>query len=63
MSEQQRTGLTKREHSVLEAIAEAEPHMPEFRKGYLLGYGDGMTDRKNLGQQNPDQDQPAFAEE
>ena len=38
--------MSEKEEKIIETIAEALPHMPEFDKGYLLGKAEGMAAQK-----------------
>lgn len=38
--------MSEKEEKIIETIAEALPHMPDFDKGYLLGKAEGMAAQK-----------------
>lgn len=38
--------MNEKEEKIIETIAEALPHMPDFDKGYLLGKAEGMAAKK-----------------
>lgn len=38
--------MSEKEERIIETIAEALPHMPDFDKGYLLGKAEGMAAQK-----------------
>lgn len=59
MNEAGRVTMTEKERAALRDIAEAVPHIPDFRRGYLIGYGDAISDKKEPRKK----DQPTFAEE
>ena len=42
--------MSEREKEIIETIAEALPHMPDFEKGYILGQAEAMAAKKK--QQN-----------
>lgn len=38
--------MSEREKEIIETIAEALPHMPDFEKGYMLGQAEAMAAKK-----------------
>ena len=63
MNQTGRAKLEEKEFSVMKALEKAVPMMPEFRKGYLIGYGEAMAEKKEMDEQTKEEEAPAFAEE
>lgn len=48
---------------ILRVMAKTIPQMADFKKGYLLGYGEALLDSERARQKQQEKDKPAFAEE
>lgn len=41
--------MSEKEKKMLENMEKAIPEMPDYRKGYFVGYGVAMADKKEKG--------------
>lgn len=51
--------MNEEKQKMIQAINAAYPHMSEARRGYLLGYAEGMADRQDDEKKKEQEDKPA----
>lgn len=51
--------MNEEKQKMIQAINAAYPHMSEARRGYLLGYAEGMADRQDDEKKKEAEDKPA----